>query len=102
MDQQRQATQQQEEPSQPKTRRTKISYDEYQQIAQLVCLTIKDMEREGQQSSVSQAEIVNRLVQKLEIEEGNGTSVEKAAETSRKVQNVIQHLITKENVLLIT
>jgi len=42
-------------------------------------------------------------VAKLEIEEGaQGTSLERAEQTSRKVQQVIQHLISKENVLVIT
>lgn len=30
------------------------------------------------------------------------TSIEKSLETKKKVQNVIQHLITKENVLMIS
>ena len=53
--------------------------------------------------SVSQADIVNRLVQRLEVEEGAaGTSLERTEQTSRKIQNVINHMITKENVLMIT
>lgn len=53
--------------------------------------------------SVSQADIVNKLVQKIEVEDGpNGTTVERAVETSKKIQNVINHLITKENVLVVT
>jgi hypothetical protein len=32
----------------------------------------------------------------------NGTSMERAVETSKKIANVIQHLITKENVLIVT
>jgi hypothetical protein len=39
----------------------------------------------------------------LEVEEGAaGTSLERAEQTSRKIQNVINHMITKENVLMIT
>jgi hypothetical protein len=52
---------------------------------------------------MSQADIVNRLVSRLEVEEGAaGTSLERAEQTSNKIQQVIQHLITKENVLVIT
>jgi len=43
------------------------------------------------------------MVQKIEIEsDERATSVERSIETSKKVANVIQHLITKENVLMIT
>ena len=35
-------------------------------------------------------------------EEGSGTSVEKAAETAKRVANCINYLIKKENILLIT
>ena len=39
----------------------------------------------------------------MEVEEGAaGTSLERAEQTSRKIQNVINHMITKENVLMIT
>ena len=43
------------------------------------------------------------MVQKIELESNErATSVERSIETSRKVQNVIQHLITKENILMVT
>jgi hypothetical protein len=39
---------------------------------------------------VSQADIVNRLVERLEVQENTtGTSLERAEQTSRKVQMVI-------------
>lgn len=38
----------------------------------------------------------------MEIEEGSGTTLERSLETSKKINNVIQHLITKENVLMVT
>jgi hypothetical protein len=42
------------------------------------------------------------MVQKIELE-GNeaATSEEKAIETGKKISNVISHLITKENVLMV-
>jgi len=65
--------------------------------------TVKHYEEESGMDSIAQAEIVNRLVNRLEVEEGSaGTSLERAEQTSRKVQQVIQHLISKENVLVIT
>ncbi len=40
---------------------------------------------------------------RLEVQEGAaGTSLERAEQTSRKIAQVINHLITKENVLMIT
>lgn len=48
---------------------------------------VKHQETTEQVESVSQAEIVNELVSKLEIDEGaQGTSLERAEQTSRKVQ----------------
>jgi predicted protein tyrosine phosphatase len=63
---------------------------------------MKDFEQQGQEN-VQQAEIINRMVQKLEIEniEAN-TSSEKSIETSKKVANVISFLIAKENILMIS
>ena len=49
-----------------------------------------------------QSEIINTVVAELTLNEGMGTSVERAAEQSRQVANTIQHLIKKENMLMIT
>ena len=67
----------------------------------MVCQVVKDMQAAGE-DSVSQAQVVNKLVQIMEIEEGSGTTLERSLETSKKINNVIQHLITKENVLMVT
>lgn len=46
------------------------------------------------------------MVQRIELEGADSvnrqTNVERAAETARKVQNVISHLITNENILMIS
>jgi hypothetical protein len=39
---------------------------------------------------------------KIVRDEGAGTSIEKAAETAKKISNCINHMITKEGVLMIT
>jgi hypothetical protein len=62
---------------------------------------IRDFKAQGEEA-VTQAQIVNKLVHLLEVQEGSGTSLERAQETSKKISNVIQHLITKENVLMVT
>jgi len=52
---------------------------------------------------VQQSEVINRMVQKLEIENAEAsTSVERSIETSKKVANVIAYLITKESVLMVS
>ena len=55
------------------------------------------------QDNVQQSEVINRMIQKLEIENiDSSTSVQKSIETSKKVSNVIQYLIKSENVLMIS
>ena len=67
----------------------------------LIVGTIKEFEHEGQESA-AQAEIVNRVIQKIVKDDTGATSMEKAAETAKKVANCINHLITKENILMVT
>ena len=62
---------------------------------------MKQMKQAGE-DSVAQAQIVNRLVQILEVQEGSGTTLERSVETSNKISKVINHLITKEDVLMVT
>jgi len=62
---------------------------------------VKEFEQEGEEAA-KQSEVVNRVIQQLVKIEGQGTSVEKAAETAKKVNNCINHLITKENILMVT
>jgi|TARA_B110000305_G_C19432381_1_gene636919 hypothetical protein len=38
----------------------------------------------------------------MEVEDLGSTSVEKSIETSKKIQNVISYLISKENLLMIS
>lgn len=63
---------------------------------------MKQCEKDGN-DTVQQHEIVNAMVQKIEVEGmGHSTSVEQSVETSKKIGNVINHLITKENILVVT
>ena len=61
-------------------------------------------EFEAQQcENVQQAQIIDKMVQKLLLDEPqHGASPEYAIEASKKVQNVISYLITKENLLMIS
>lgn len=63
---------------------------------------LKNFERENQET-VSQSDIINAVIQALVHDDGGaGTTVEKAAEDSRKIANVINHLINKENMIMVT
>lgn len=96
--------QQQAQPeSQPApSKKVKISFEEYQKLSFMIVQAMKEFESQGQEN-VQQSDIINRMVQKLEIENTDAaTSVEKSIETSKKVANVISFLIAKENILMIT
>ena len=56
-----------------------------------------------QQDNVQQSALIDKMVQKLVLEEPQlAASEEYAIEASKKVQNVISYLITRENVLMIS
>ena len=58
-------------------------------------------EKEGQES-VQQSEIVNSVLQNIVRDEGAGTTVESATEKAKQIANVVNYMVTKENVLMIT
>lgn len=88
--------------SQPNpTKSVRITFEEFQKLSVLICQAIKELEQEGQ-DSVAQGEIVNRIARTLVEEDGEAQSIEKMAETAKKISNCINHLITKEHVLMIT
>ena len=90
------------EPSSLPAKKVKISFDEYQRMSYLIVAVMKEFEAQGLEN-VQQADVINRMVQKLEIESTSAsTSVERSIETSKKVSNIISYLITKENVLMIS
>ena len=82
-------------------KKVKITYEEFQRLSMLIVGAIKELEHEGQESA-AQAEIMNRVIQKIVQDDSTVMSVEKAAESAKKVANCINHLITKENILMIT
>lgn len=84
------------------SKKVKVSFEEYQKLSMMIVETMKEFEAQGQEN-VQQAEVINRMVQKLEIENTDqSTSVEKSIETSKKVGNIISFLIARENLLMIT
>lgn len=83
-------------------KKVKISFDEFRKLSIMIIAIMRDFERSGEEN-VRQGDIVDRMVQKIELE-GNErqTSIEHAQETMKKVANVISHLINNENILMIT
>lgn len=68
----------------------------------MIITIMKEFERSGEEN-VRQGDIVDRMVQKIELEgTERQTSIEHAQETMKKVSNVISHLINNENILMIT
>jgi hypothetical protein len=68
----------------------------------MIITIFKEFERAGE-DNVRQGDIVEKMVQKIELDSTDRqTSIERSLETSRKVQNVISHLINNENILMIS
>lgn len=83
-------------------KKVKISFDEFRKLSIMIITIMKDFERSGEEN-VRQGDIVDRMVQKIELEgTERQTSMEHAQETMKKVSNVISHLINNENILMIT
>jgi len=63
---------------------------------------MKESERKGEEN-VRQGDIVEQAVQRLEFDsQQHSASVERAAETAKKVNHVISYLINNENLLMIS
>ena len=83
-------------------KKVKISFEEFRKLSFMIISIMKDFERSGEEN-VRQGDIVDRMVQKIELESNERqTSIEHAQETMKKVSNVINHLINNENILMIT
>jgi hypothetical protein len=71
----------------------------------MIISIMKEFERSGEEN-VRQQDIVEKMVQRIELEGVDSvnrqTNVERAGETAKKVQNVIAHLISNENILMIS
>lgn len=83
-------------------KKVKISFDEFRKLSIMIISIMKEFERSGEEN-VRQGDVVDRMVQKIELEgTERQTSMEHAQETMKKVSNVISHLINNENILMIT
>lgn len=87
------------EGTQPK--KVKISFDEYQRLSYMAVAVMREFEVQGREN-VQQSDVINRMVQKMLVEMSHAVAnEEKTLESTNKIKNVIQHLITKENVLMV-
>lgn len=79
-----------------------MTFDEYKKYAFMIIQIMKEFERQGE-DNVRQQDIVERMVKEIEVHSSDHqTSLEKSIETSKKVGNVIQYLITNENILMVS
>lgn len=64
---------------------------------------MKEYEAQGSEN-VQQAGVVNRVIQKMMLEEDTGVEAtpEQAVKLSKIITNVVSYLINKENVLMIS
>ena len=51
---------------------------------------------------MQQAEVVDKVLREIEVNTQEQTTLEKGIETSKKINSVIQNLITSENMILVT
>jgi hypothetical protein len=64
--------------TQQASRKVKISFDEYQRLSLMIVAVMKEFES-NKQENVQQSDIINRMVQKLEIESNEAaTSIERS------------------------
>lgn len=62
-----------------------MTFDEYQKYAFMIIEIMKEFERSGEEN-IKQQDIVEKMVQKLEIETAERqTSIERSIETSKRV-----------------
>lgn len=78
-----------------------MAYDEFQKLSYLIVTVMKDFESQDREN-VPQSDVINRAVQKMLVEMSYAVANEEMTmETTNKIAHVIQHLINKENVLMI-
>ena len=78
-----------------------MTFEQYHKMSSMIVATLKNFELQGQEA-VQQSEIVNKVIQQLVRDETGASSVQRAAETAKQIANCIHHLITKENLIMIT
>jgi len=93
-----------EEPAPPKKKakkKTKISFEEYESMANAIATHLRSLENEDDESQTRYLQWSEVVEWYLEQVEGDiGASVERLEETRKKLNLVIRRLLHKENVLM--
>lgn len=85
-----------------------MTYQEYTRLSELIVITMQEMAKEQGVESIVQAHIINHLVAKLNNKDANGAdigvnpSLNAASEQVKKITKVLQQLISKEGILIVT
>src|ERR1700761_2435688 len=67
----------------------------------MILTFMKEQERSGA-DNVQQHEIVEAIIQRVTSSGTSAVSIERTLELKKQLQNIISHLVSKENVLMIT
>jgi len=79
-----------------------MTFDDYKKYAFMIINIMKEFENHGEEN-VRQQDLVDRMVQEIEVVSNERhTSIEKGIQTSKMVANIIQYLITNENMLMVS
>ena len=92
---------QQEPPRKRQKKKTKISFEEYESMANAIATHLRSLEDEDNESKtryLKWSEVVEWYLEQVETD--IGSSIERLEETRRKLNLVIRRLLNKENVLM--
>ena len=79
----------------------KMTYEEFMKHSKMIVAIMKEFQMQDE-DNVRQGDLVERIIQKL-IENGDAqASIEWGVEYTAKLNNIVQYLISRENVLMIT
>lgn len=83
-------------------KKIKISFEELRKLAFTIIAVMKEFESKGE-DNVRQGDVIDQAVQKLDLEsQEHSANVDRAAETAKKINHVINYLVNKENILMIS
>ena len=79
----------------------RLTYDEFLKFTKMIVALMKDYQMQNE-DNVRQGDLVEKLVQHLITNGESNPSVEWSVEVSNKIHKIIEHLINKEGILMIT
>ena len=83
-------------------KKQKISFEDYRKMSFEIIAIMKEYERAGEEN-VRQGDILDKMIKLIVLENVDmQTSLERTAETSKKINAIIHNLINNENILMIS